>query len=79
MSGGVRGVIIEWGWIVVIEESMVEKSKKYVKKLEEVYKSKSWDVEVAHAEADKVLCELLEKLGYGEVVEAWKKIPKWYA
>ena len=37
------------------------------------------DIEVAHQEADWVLCELLKKLGYGDVVEAYCDIPKWYA
>ena len=37
------------------------------------------DVEVAHDDADRVLCELLESLGYADVVEAWHKVPKWYA
>ena len=37
------------------------------------------DIERAHSEADAILCELLEKLGYVEVVQAWTKIPKWYA
>ena len=30
--------------------------------------------ESAHIEADAVLCELLSDLGYGDVVEEWRKI-----
>lgn len=37
------------------------------------------DAENQHHSADWVLCELLRTLGYGDVVEAWDKIPKWYA
>ena len=37
------------------------------------------DTEVAHAMADDVLCELLGELGYGDVVEEWAKVDKWYA
>lgn len=37
------------------------------------------DNEIAHAKADKVLCELLSQLGYGEVVTEYDKIGKWYA
>lgn len=37
------------------------------------------DAEVAHHEADKVLCYVLDQLGYRDVVEAWKKVPRWYA
>lgn len=39
----------------------------------------SGDVESAHASADRILCELLIELGYGNVVEAWEEVPKWYA
>jgi hypothetical protein len=37
------------------------------------------DIEVAHSEADQVLCDLLESLGYNEVVKQWSVVPKWYA
>lgn len=37
------------------------------------------DTESAHAEADQVLCNLLEQLGCKEVVTVYKEIPKWYA
>ena len=41
---------------------------------------KKWfDQEGAHIDADVILCDLLTELGYGEVVEAWEKVPKWYA
>ncbi len=38
-----------------------------------------YDSEVAHGDADNLLCELLTRLGYGDVVEAWKKVKKYYA
>lgn len=37
------------------------------------------DTELAHVDADSVLCELLESLGYSEVVSAYRKVDKWYA
>lgn len=37
------------------------------------------DIEVAHGDADDVLCDFLESLGYTEVVKAYKEIDKWYA
>lgn len=37
------------------------------------------DPEHGHQAADTVLCDLLESLGYGDVVSAWGKIEKWYA
>lgn len=40
---------------------------------------KSDDQEAAHVEADDVLCDLLIELGFGDVVSAYHRIPKWYA
>jgi len=37
------------------------------------------DTECAHGNADDILCELLEKLGYKEVVEKYNEVSKWYA
>lgn len=37
------------------------------------------DIELDHETADEILCNLLDSLGYGDVVEEWKKINKWYA
>lgn len=37
------------------------------------------DVELAHYEADKVLCELLRSLNFDDVVDEWEKVDKWYA
>jgi hypothetical protein len=32
----------------------------------------------AHLQADQVLCNLLVGLGYADVVEEWRKVPRWY-
>lgn len=37
------------------------------------------DQEDTHIMADKLMCELLRELGYGEGVGIFEKIPKWYA
>lgn len=37
------------------------------------------DQEMAHINADAVLCDLLRDLGYEEVVQAWADVDKWYA
>ena len=37
------------------------------------------DTECAHRNADGILRELLEKLGYKEVVEKYNEVSKWYA
>jgi hypothetical protein len=41
--------------------------------------AKDLDGEVAHKEADVVLCQLLFTLGYGDVVDEYHRIYKWYA
>jgi hypothetical protein len=37
------------------------------------------DHELAHVEADEVLCKFLRSLGYDDVVEAYIRVPKWFA
>lgn len=37
------------------------------------------DTETAHAVADSIICDLLETLGYGDVVAEYRKVEKWYA
>ncbi len=37
------------------------------------------DEESAHVQADLILCELLEDLGYKKVVEKYDEIDKYYA
>jgi len=37
------------------------------------------DTEMAHSNADMVLCLLLIDLGYGDVVAAYNQVEKWYA
>ena len=39
----------------------------------------SGDVEMAHMEADDLLCELLIELGYGEGVKVFDNMHKWYS
>lgn len=37
------------------------------------------DTEGRHVDADKLLCEVLNSLGYEAGVEIYEKIGKWYA
>ena len=37
------------------------------------------DTETAHILADDVLCDMLESLGFHEVVTEYQKIAKWHA
>ena len=41
--------------------------------------AKDDDTEVAHKEADVVLCQLLFTLGYGDVVAEYHRVYNWYA
>jgi hypothetical protein len=41
--------------------------------------AKDDDIEMAHVEADSVLCQLLHSLGHGDVVTEYHRITKWYA
>jgi hypothetical protein len=40
---------------------------------------KNYDTEIAHDIADGILCDLLEGLGYQDVVKEYHKVSKWYA
>lgn len=51
--------------------------KEALKRLEEL--RYSTDTESAHSTADAILCELLELLGYEDIVMAYEAIDKWYA
>lgn len=56
---------------------MDELRKEAIRKLEECCLNE--DVEVAHHDADDVLCDLLTPLGYADVVGVWGLVDKWYA
>ncbi len=40
---------------------------------------KDQDTEIAHVEADEVLCAVLKSLGCVEIVNEYEKIEEWYA
>ena len=52
-------------------------SNEMVKRLQE--EVDNGDNECAHRNADAIMCELLERLGYKEVVEKYNEVSKWYA
>ena len=37
------------------------------------------DIEVAHCDADNVLCDFLDGIGFCDVANEFRKIEKWYA
>lgn len=54
-----------------------ELKERAIQKLKNV---QSWnDIESAHGAADNVLCDLLENLGFKDVIEEYNKINKYYA
>jgi hypothetical protein len=58
-------------------EAAVTALKKIAARLED-RKDWKYDNEPAHADADQVLTDLLNQLGYNNVVEAYDAIGKWY-
>lgn len=40
---------------------------------------KGGDEEISHSVADKILCDLLEEIGFVETVKAFNEVEKWYA
>ncbi len=47
--------------------------------LERMKKADEQEEEIAHMDADTVLCDLLNELGFDELVAEYRKIKKWYA
>ena len=64
--------------IVVNKHSLPfeDEIKQTMQKIDNKYNK---DVEAWHGEADDLLCEILDKLGYGFVTEWFNNHPKWYA
>lgn len=50
---------------------------KEIARLQEL--AKAMDYEIPHGEADDILCDVLRQLGYGDLVDAYDKVGKWYA
>lgn len=61
-------------WEGSIEETARQKAIGELKKWQG-----NTDKEIAHSEADDILCAFLISLGYKDVVSEWEKIEKWYA
>lgn len=49
----------------------------YAKQIEAL--ENTGDQEMAHADADDLLCSILKSLGYVKTVEAFNNLSKWYA
>ena len=57
------------------------KKEKFIKKQNDKLRklADNADTEIAHAEADLILCDILIEYGLDETVDLWKNINKWYA
>lgn len=66
---------------VVHTEAKATKTKAQIAaaKMRKIGEDEYLDNEVAHREADSLLCETLRELGYGEMVDEFHNIHKWYA
>ena len=53
--------------------------KEFAKRMDEIDEKYGDDPEMAHGEADKLMCECLNSLGYDAGVYAFKCIKKWYS
>lgn len=48
----------------------------YVRQLENQQTNRN--LEQAHYSADEILCTILQRLGYTDIVLAWDEVGKWY-
>ena len=56
-----------------------EEFKNEMQKISNQLGKKFCDEEITHSKADDLMCDLLRELGYGEGVDVFKDMPKWYA
>ena len=53
--------------------------QKSLARLKELVNKKYPDEEEDHGEADGILCDMLNALGYKDLTDAWDEIKKWYS
>jgi len=72
----------------MMDETKADEWKEYIAKVNEMRdfviaelkkERRSRDTEDAHISADHLLCQFLTEIGETEMVEAFEKVPKWYA
>lgn len=88
-AGWARGIL----WYIEQLETKVKKyeletipkqvikdlNKEYLEKIKEYQERNKGDEEARHIAEDDLLCELLTKIGFDEVVKQYIKTSKWYA
>ena len=57
--------------------SKIMTPKQFAKRMKEI--RDDGDIEKAHWEADMLMCQLLQQLGYGDGVKLFTDMPKWYS
>ena len=62
-----------------LEEEINAVHQKSLARLEELVNKKYPDEEEDHAEADGILCDMLNALGYKDLINTWDKVKKWYS
>lgn len=53
--------------------------QKSLARLKELVNKKYPDEEEDHGEADGILCDMLNALGYKDLTDAWDNVKKWYS
>ena len=56
-----------------------ERKKNYIAMLKSTREVFEDDTEMAHIQADEIICAVLDELGCDEIVDEYNKIYKWYA
>ena len=53
--------------------------QKSLARLKELANKEYPDEEEDHCESDRILCDMLNALGYNDLTEAWDNVEKWYS
>ena len=56
-------------------DRMIEEATRRLKELKKPY----MDVERNHVEADEIICDVLDYMGYDELTKAFYDVDKWYS
>jgi hypothetical protein len=54
-------------------------TQKFKEAMQKIFPEHGFDPESAHLQADALMCEVLEELGYEEGVKIFEHAAKWYA
>lgn len=54
-------------------------AEEFTQKMMDIESVHGGDIEAAHGRADEVMCDLLRELGYGDGVDIFERMDRWYA